>query len=383
MLRRSIQDCERRLDLENNSKDIALWDWLQQFLENANHFDMCLLAYRGRKGEEMKHMKKKTTGVYATQTSPEISSGFDTTRHFIGRLAHHIRAPKQVLEDLSNLENLLCAYEVCHIPQGKNIAAPKADNQTTLNGILRRMFRPSDPLLKEYERDLSTMDQRLSLQENLMGQYNNPNFIPNVHAEIRVLEHFHENSLGFAGNDRFIGCSKPACYCCQLYIQHHPLRCVKPEAHYKIYLNWGPPGLLGGAKDPQFKHQRDILNLMLPELRQEALDQLKKKAGPLPGHPDSHTGITPSEVSERRRTVHLPSLETGFASLGIDSADPSTSDNEDSRSSSPEYSSLSSVRADDFSSEQGEASSSDDSLADDLEDDSDDDSDVEGGASLG
>lgn len=183
---------------------------------------MCLLAYRGRKGEEMKHMKKKTTGVYATQTSPEISSGFDTTRHFIGRLAHHIRAPKQVLEDLSNLENLLCAYEVCHIPQGKNIAAPKADNQTTLNGILRRMFRPSDPLLKEYERDLSTMDQRLSLQENLMGQYNNPNFIPNVHAEIRVLEHFHENSLRFAGNDRFIGCSKPACYCCQLYIQHHP-----------------------------------------------------------------------------------------------------------------------------------------------------------------
>lgn len=178
------------------------------------------------------------------------------------------------------------------------------------------------------------------------------------------------------------------------------MRCVKPEAHYKIYLNWGPPGLLGGAKDPQFKHQRDILNLMLPELRQEALDQLKKKAGPLPGHPDSHTGITPSEVSERRRTVHLPSLETGFASLGIgnssrtpekmtrcwqglDSADPSTSDNEDSGSSSPEYSSLSSVRADDFSSEQGEASSSDDSLADDLEDDSDDDSDVEGGASLG
>ena len=41
------------------------------------------------------------------------------------------------------------------------------------------------------------------------------------------------------------------------------------------------------------------------------------------------------------------------------------------------------MRADDFSSEQGEASSSDDSLADDLEDDSDDDSDVEGGASLG
>lgn len=45
------------------------------------------------------------------------------------------------------------------------------------------------------------------------------------------------------------------------------------------------------------------------------------------------------------------------------------------------------MRADGFSSDEGEASSSDDGLEDDVEndseDDSDDDSDVEGGASLG
>lgn len=55
----------------------------------------------------------------------------------------------------------------------------------------------------------------------------------------------------------------------------------------------------------------------------------------------------------------------------LDGTDPSMSENEDNRSSSPEYSSASSVRADGFSSQQSEVSSEDD------------DSDVEGGASLG
>jgi hypothetical protein len=32
-----------------------------------------------------------------------------------------------------------------------------------------------------------------------------------VHAEIVVLEHFYQKQLDFAGDDRFIACSKPAC----------------------------------------------------------------------------------------------------------------------------------------------------------------------------
>lgn len=202
--------------------DGALWKWLEQFLEKP-YVNTCFLAYRERKAPQMRYMESKIVNAHEQQTPSEMSSGFDNIRHSIGRLAHHIRAPRQVIEDFSKLEGLLDTYSVRHIPQVANITAPKADDHTTLQGIIGRMFPSNNnSLLREYEENLPIMNQKLSLQEKFMEQYNNPNFKPIVHAEIRVLEYFYGNDLVFAGKDRFIGCSRPACYCCQLYIQHHP-----------------------------------------------------------------------------------------------------------------------------------------------------------------
>lgn len=340
MLELAIRNCEKRLEFEDNDKgeslihltptqsvypcfaeiqysDTDLRKWLRQFL-GKNYVETCFLAYKERRSRHMRYMESKIARAHEQQIPSETPTGFDMVRHSIGRLADHVRAPKQVIEDLTELDRFLDTYNVCEVPQVDNTVAPKADDHTTLDGIIKRMFPSSgDSLLREYEEHLPIINQKLSLQEKFMQHYNDKDFEPKVHAEIRVLEHFYGNRLLFADHDRFIGCSRPSCYCCQLYIQHHPLHCVKPEGHYKIWVNWGPPGLPGGVKDPKYKHQRDILNRMLPELRREALDQLKKKVIPFPWHPDSHTGITQSEASERRRAIQRPSLETGFASLRI------------------------------------------------------------------
>ena len=65
---------------------------------------------------------------------------------------------------------------------------------------------------------------------------------------------FHKSKLYFdvdeEGEDKYIACSKPACYYCHLYIRHHPLQVVVPETYRKVYLNWGPEKLHGSAKDP-------------------------------------------------------------------------------------------------------------------------------------
>ncbi len=42
-------------------------------------------------------------------------------------------------------------------------------------------------------------------------------YLKEVHAETLMMEHFYFNQLHFFGNDRYIGCSKPSCYYCDLW----------------------------------------------------------------------------------------------------------------------------------------------------------------------
>jgi TPP-dependent 2-oxoacid decarboxylase len=120
-----------------------------------------------------------------------------------------------------------------------------------------------------------------------------------MHAEIQVLEHFYANTLSFAGDDPFIACSKPACFCCLLYIRNHPGHFVEPVSHHKIYLNWRPPDVNAEHDLLSHEHQRDILNAMIQEIRKEALRQINERSAPRARHPDSFTGITKSTVHEQ------------------------------------------------------------------------------------
>ncbi|KAK7746077.1 hypothetical protein SLS62_009537 [Diatrype stigma] len=291
-LTKEIRNCERYLDLNPNSDDVALRSWLRQFLE-GDYLDVCLLAYNQRKAPEMKYMKTRIVKAHELQTSSQMPARFDLVRHFIGRLAHHVRAPQQVVEDLSHLDRFLTAYDVRHIPRGDDIAPPNAGAPTHLYEILGRMFPRGSARLREYEENLPMINHRLSLQQQFDEQHSS--IKPVVHAEIRVLEYFYEKRLEFADQDRFIG----------------------PDGHYKVWLNWGPPALQGGTRDPRYIHQRDILNKMNITIRLEALEQLDRKAGPLNIHPDSHTGITPTEASGHSNVARLASAETEFAALRI------------------------------------------------------------------
>ena len=143
----------------------------------------------------------------------------------------------------------------------------------------------------------SVMDQQLNLGDRIRTYYQANTFRPLVHAEVQVLEAFYFGERAFVLKDRYVGTSKPACYCCYLYFQSHPLQCVTSRSHQNIWLNWGPPRLAGGAADEHYVHQRDILNSMLEKIRVDALDQISQKAAAPLSHLDSTTGITPSVFS--------------------------------------------------------------------------------------
>ena len=267
----------------------------------------------------MKYLKTKIDSTRRAEGLEDIVDAFQQVRHYIGRLSHHVRAPLQVIEDASCLSRLLEVYHVVRIRPMPNIERPEPDGQTTLEAILGRMLPEScNPTVRgEYEECLRYMNQKFGLQERILTQYSKASFKPKVHAEVQVLEHFYQNELRFAHDDPYIGCSKPACFCCRLYFRNHPMSCVEPDTHNNIWLNWGPPALADRGEDKWFSHQRDILNKMVGTIRKQVLDQLKSKADPLRRHADSRTGITQSIASEPLNRHSLAVIEESFEGLSI------------------------------------------------------------------
>lgn len=166
---------------------------------------------------------------------------------------------------------------------------------TTLNGIVKRVLPAESEKVSQYQEELATMDSKFNIQGRLLAQYQDKDFRPRVHAELIVLEFFYATQRPFVDDDRFIGCSKPACYCCYHYISLHPGGFVRPSSHGIRYTNWRPPDLVNAADIGEKNHQRDVMNKLIAQVRLDTLRQIEQRKGPSPWHPDSTTGITCSQ----------------------------------------------------------------------------------------
>ncbi|KUJ09327.1 uncharacterized protein LY89DRAFT_555967, partial [Mollisia scopiformis] len=115
---------------------------------------------------------------------------------------------------------------------------------------------------------------------------------PKVHAELLVLDHFWTQSLEFLDGDRFIACSKPACYCCYHYIAAHPGRFEVPPSHNNCWIRWRAPDIFDSTRQDLLKTREDILNAMAKKIRIEVLEQIRERRGPRANRPDSLTEIS-------------------------------------------------------------------------------------------
>ncbi|KAK8007926.1 dim2-associated protein 1- variant 1 [Apiospora arundinis] len=322
-LYRSIRKCnEKSLFIGSPSTaDTGLGTWTQMFF-GKDGVGLCILAYDQRNSNCMKEITQRGRerhGVY-----PLHAELYQNLRHSLGRLAHHVRAVKQVVEDASRLEYLFAegTSRVSCITPVSSVPPPKPDGMTNLQGILKRMLPSQDPRLKEYEDALLMMDQKMGLRR-ILYEYSRPGFQPCVHAEVQVLDHFETNRLRFLGGNRIVGSSKPACLCCYLYFKAHPAKPVELRSHLKIWSKWGPQVLTGGTKDDRFSEQRKIMVTMMKSLSYEVLDQIRQKGMAPQWHADSTTGITPSVPFDTHSRAEVESQLARFTlsmSLQISSA---------------------------------------------------------------
>jgi hypothetical protein len=291
--------CPPKANIPHIADDLT--EWLRSWELQRTPIALCRFAYENRKSDCMRTLARLGTEPVYKSNKEAIHNAFRLVRHYIGRLGHHFRAADALLSCSSRLPELFDDFKVCGISTPPKSTLPPADGMTKLDSIIVRMLPAKSPDLGRYQQALTEMDTKYQLSRRFLGNYTDANLKPRVHAEIQVLEHFYASALSFAGADPFIACSKPACFCCLLYIRNHPGNFVEPESHRKIYLNWRPPDTNAEYDFPSHEHQRDILNAMIQEIRKETLRQIDEKSAPRAWHPDSLTGITVSALHEQEQ----------------------------------------------------------------------------------
>lgn len=243
-------------------------------------------------------MPAETTSGPYTRNMP-----FKTARHYLGRLANHVRVIKQLMEDSRRLQPLLDSFHVGLIPVPEAVPLPPYDGHITLKSIVGRMLQVDDPRRKKMDSMIATLQQILpepGIEAKIIEIFQTQDFRPQVHAEVQLLEFFSPVGVGsdegrlFAFGDRFIGCSKLSCFACKLYFQHHPSRPVQRETHERLWHLWSPPRLVGGSEDDAFKPQRMLMQKVIRDLGEAAMDRISGLVQVSAVHPDSVTDITGS-----------------------------------------------------------------------------------------
>lgn len=248
-----------------------------------------------KKSSELDFMRDK---AHACEAVGNKENPFADVTHFVGRLASHIREVKVLRAAAVRLPQLFSGFKIRFLHSPRSPALPPAvRSKLHLDGIMSRMVSNNIDLQSELKARLQVWDHLRGggLEQDVRTVYGDKIKKPRVHAELILLEYFHRKELQYLDNDRFIGCSKPACYCCALYMQHHPARPEVPRTHQKIYLNWLPPTSMDATKvqDPNSRlalHERDMLNKIVCFIRDRTIGEIQDRLGRRAWHFDTVTG---------------------------------------------------------------------------------------------
>lgn len=223
--------------------------------------------------------------------SAENRSPWSSVWHLIGRLGCWFGKCQQLA---------LAAYQLPYLVDGatceflalpNEIKLPIDHSKADLSSALKRMVpaRQQQLVVSLYEQlsGLRTFDIPDVFRENIT----NDGLTGRVHAEVFLLEHFYFSKFQFLMREKYVGCSKPSCYCCSLYMRYHPGNVVMRPAHNNVYLKWIPPLISELEEEQARKHNLDIMNNMNAYIRRDVREEIDQRLPKRQKGPDSTTGI--------------------------------------------------------------------------------------------
>ncbi|KAH0542310.1 hypothetical protein FGG08_003247 [Glutinoglossum americanum] len=222
------------------------------------------------------------------------SESFEKLRYYICRLGKHLAITKRMVKTSTTDRALFSGFEIKLLNSPGPELYKLLPKNSTIEGIFNRMFSNSaerDALL----RPLRPLSDALGLPEQLKK---NCQFKTRVHAELLLVDHFHAKQLNFVDSDKYVGCSKPACFLCYEYISAHPGGFALPATHNKLYRGWRHPDIIDDGPKEELDHlqkcRENIINEMVKKIRAQLSEQLRGGIGQNQwrSHPDSSTGVS-------------------------------------------------------------------------------------------
>lgn len=223
---------------------------------------------------------------------------FRNARHNLGRLGEHPKATEIITQAALQLPHLLLSYKIIPYASAPAAKIPLIEKQTTLKCLVNR-FSSDSAIFERLLQHLIHLDRWSNLSERLQDDCATNT---RIHAELYLVQLFHKRKFAFVNNDRFVGCSKPACYLCYEYINALNAGFHLPPSHNKLYLAWKPPSVRFGEtekeREREEKDMEDVLNRMTKRVRAHVNEQMEMKMERRWKHPDSTTGVSTAASRE-------------------------------------------------------------------------------------
>jgi hypothetical protein len=209
----------------------------------------------------------------------------------------------------ANHHDLFNGFSIKDVGSNATSQRPIPHAGLTLKAIAKRMFPANSIELQEVSEALQYLDDKGSIMSRIQQHYRSNDWQPRVHAELILLVALNQSKPRFYDDDKYIACSKPACFCCFHYICSHTGGFAHPPCHNKVYLNWQPPELTTSLES-QHSQQHDIMIKLTDQVRQAVVQRVLNANRSMKWHPDSSTGITPSAIMLVGQSLSATEIQT-------------------------------------------------------------------------
>lgn len=210
--------------------------WIRKLKYHISDLELSRACYLGRGDQVSKIL----------QFSRHSIDCYAELAHYVGRLGAHVYAVKMILyaalnvPAVKNIKDVQFesapSVEAIEIPQGSAVAYEILREICT-----SRNLQPAE--LKKYLVAFAELDADMGISDKLATKRS---LYTRIHCELQLCDLFSRASWDFADGDKYIGCSKAACYFCTQYISLHHKAFVVPPTHNKVIVGVRPP-----KPDPQ------------------------------------------------------------------------------------------------------------------------------------
>ncbi|SPJ75981.1 uncharacterized protein FTOL_05712 [Fusarium torulosum] len=168
-----------------------------------------------------------------TLLGPEKSQ-YQVWLYNLHKIARYYSAVKSMVKFAMKEPDIFKEISIQEITAPRPVLFKLPNEKTPLfTAVSKLMNKDTHSTMEQLEKHLSTQDVEAQLREACRLNLT-------LHAEMQLVV-FYEGSPERAPRVRLIGTSKKACFLCNGYLRHHPLKLQVSACHQKIYPSWRPP----------------------------------------------------------------------------------------------------------------------------------------------